>query len=88
MSETDGGVRRHVSRRTLLLGGTAAGWARPESAVAARDDLKRLWWRVPGVDQPREEGAVDYPGRGVGGGLGGQLAAGRPARTTTRWTGW
>ncbi|QLH24286.1 N-acetylmuramoyl-L-alanine amidase [Streptomyces sp. Rer75] len=63
MSETNGGVRRPVSRRTLLLGGTAAGLgAAGIGGYAARDELKRLWWRVPGVEQPREEGAVDHPG--------------------------
>ncbi|WP_448318117.1 N-acetylmuramoyl-L-alanine amidase [Streptomyces sp. CO7] len=50
---------RRVRRRTLLIGGlaTAAG-----AGLVAREDLSRAWWRVPGVEKPRAEGAVDYPG--------------------------
>ncbi|OMI40449.1 N-acetylmuramoyl-L-alanine amidase [Streptomyces sparsogenes] len=54
-----GGGRR-LGRRALLTGGVAAGLA--GVGYAAWDDLERLWWRLPGVDRPREEGAVDYPG--------------------------
>ena len=30
--------------------------------MLARDELARLWWRVPGVEKPRTEGEVDYAG--------------------------
>ncbi|WP_307821961.1 N-acetylmuramoyl-L-alanine amidase [Streptomyces coffeae] len=57
------GERRRFSRRAVLLGGTAAGLtAAGVAGYAAREQLKRLWWRLPGVDQEREAGAVDYPG--------------------------
>ncbi|WP_077799423.1 N-acetylmuramoyl-L-alanine amidase [Streptomyces sp. JHA26] len=50
---------RHLGRRALIVGGTAAALG---TAVLARDELARLWWRTPGVEKPREEGAVDYAG--------------------------
>ncbi|GHB66887.1 N-acetylmuramoyl-L-alanine amidase [Streptomyces viridiviolaceus] len=50
---------RRIGRRALIIGGTAAAAG---TAVLARDALGRLWWRVPGVDKPREAGAVDYGG--------------------------
>ncbi|MET8572160.1 N-acetylmuramoyl-L-alanine amidase [Streptomyces sp. NPDC004783] len=50
---------RRIGRRALLVGGTAAALG---TAVLARDELARLWWRTPGVEKPREEGAVDYAG--------------------------
>jgi N-acetyl-anhydromuramyl-L-alanine amidase AmpD len=59
----DRGASRRVSRRTLLLGGTVAGLGAAGAAgYAARDELERMWWRLPGVDKPREKGAVDQPG--------------------------
>lgn len=48
-----------VSRRALLIGGggvVAAGTA----AVLVRDEVKRAWWRVPGVEKPRKPGELDY----------------------------
>ncbi|MFC9175518.1 peptidoglycan recognition family protein [Streptomyces sp. DSS69] len=48
-----------VSRRALLVGGgavVAAGTA----AVLARDEVRRAWWRVPGVEKPRKAGELDY----------------------------
>ncbi|WP_320782476.1 N-acetylmuramoyl-L-alanine amidase [Streptomyces sp. CRN 30] len=50
---------RRIGRRALIVGGvvTAAG-----TAVLARDELSRLWWRVPGVETPREDGEVDFRG--------------------------
>ncbi|QCD58377.1 N-acetylmuramoyl-L-alanine amidase [Streptomyces hawaiiensis] len=50
---------RKIGRRALLIGGTVAAAG---SAVLARDELARLWWRAPGVEKPRVEGAVDYTG--------------------------
>ncbi|MEV7793608.1 N-acetylmuramoyl-L-alanine amidase [Streptomyces sp. NPDC087512] len=61
-SGSAGGSRdgdRRIGRRALLVGGTAAALG---TAVLARDELARLWWRTPGVEKPREEGAVDYAG--------------------------
>ncbi|WP_328750716.1 N-acetylmuramoyl-L-alanine amidase [Streptomyces sp. NBC_00285] len=50
---------RRIGRRALLVGGAAAAVG---SAVLARDELARLWWRAPGVEKPRVEGAVDFRG--------------------------
>ncbi|MFF3329878.1 N-acetylmuramoyl-L-alanine amidase [Streptomyces sp. NPDC002888] len=50
---------RRIGRRALLVGGTAAVVG---SAVLAREELAHLWWRLPGVEKPRVEGAVDYRG--------------------------
>ncbi|MFF7239552.1 N-acetylmuramoyl-L-alanine amidase [Streptomyces collinus] len=50
---------RRLGRRALLVGGAAAAVG---SAVLARDELSRLWWRLPGVDKPRVAGAVDFRG--------------------------
>ncbi|MGC9408578.1 N-acetylmuramoyl-L-alanine amidase [Streptomyces sp. DZ1-3] len=54
-----GDADRRIGRRALIVGGAAAAVG---TGVLARDELARLWWRVPGVERPREEGAVDYPG--------------------------
>ncbi|MDO0936801.1 peptidoglycan recognition family protein [Streptomyces sp. DG2A-72] len=50
---------RRIGRRALLTGLAAAAVG---TAVLARDELGRLWWRVPGVEKPRKAGAVDYTG--------------------------
>lgn len=50
---------RRIGRRALIVGGAAAAAG---TAVLARDELARLWWRVPGVEKPREQGAVDFAG--------------------------
>jgi N-acetyl-anhydromuramyl-L-alanine amidase AmpD len=50
---------RRIGRRALVVGGLAAAAG---SAVLARDELSRLWWRMPGVEKPRKEGEVDYTG--------------------------
>ncbi|CAL9590068.1 N-acetylmuramoyl-L-alanine amidase [Streptomyces griseomycini] len=50
---------RRIGRRALIVGGAAAAAG---TAVLARDELARLWWRVPGVEKPREPGAVDHAG--------------------------
>ncbi|GAA0940468.1 MULTISPECIES: N-acetylmuramoyl-L-alanine amidase [Streptomyces violaceusniger group] len=62
VSETTTGGGRRVSRRTLLIGGSAAGLGAGVAAYAARDELTRMWWRLPGIDKPRKAGAVDQPG--------------------------
>ncbi|MFF9318073.1 N-acetylmuramoyl-L-alanine amidase [Streptomyces sp. NPDC014735] len=53
------GAGRGVSRRGLLIGAAATA-AVAGSAVLARDELERAWWRLPGVDKPRTPGEVDY----------------------------
>ncbi|AVH61128.1 MULTISPECIES: N-acetylmuramoyl-L-alanine amidase [Streptomyces] len=50
---------RRMGRRTLLIGGAAAAVG---TAVLARDELRRLWWRMPGMEKPRVDGAVDFRG--------------------------
>jgi hypothetical protein len=59
----DGGATkdgdRRLGRRALLVGGTAAAVG---TAALARDELARLWWRLPGVEKPRTPGAVDFRG--------------------------
>ncbi|MFE1880650.1 N-acetylmuramoyl-L-alanine amidase [Streptomyces diastatochromogenes] len=50
---------RRLGRRALLIGGAAAAVG---TAVLARDELSRLWWRLPGVEKPRVAGAVDFRG--------------------------
>jgi N-acetyl-anhydromuramyl-L-alanine amidase AmpD len=55
MSDTD----RRLGRRALLAGGAAAAVG---TAVLAREELSRLWWRLPGVERPRVAGAVDFRG--------------------------
>ncbi|MFJ3984087.1 N-acetylmuramoyl-L-alanine amidase [Streptomyces fungicidicus] len=50
---------RRIGRRALIVGGVAAATG---TAVLARDELARLWWRMPGVEKPREQGVVDYAG--------------------------
>ncbi|PJE95931.1 N-acetylmuramoyl-L-alanine amidase [Streptomyces carminius] len=54
------GRRPAVSRRALLIGGTAAGLG--AAGLAGRERLARMWWQVPGVNRPRTEGEVDHPG--------------------------
>ncbi|MEW2496764.1 N-acetylmuramoyl-L-alanine amidase [Streptomyces nodosus] len=50
---------RRLGRRALFVGGTAAVLG---TAALAREELGRLWWRLPGIDKPRVAGAVDFPG--------------------------
>jgi N-acetyl-anhydromuramyl-L-alanine amidase AmpD len=50
---------RRIGRRALLIGGTVAAVG---TGLLARDELGRLWWRVPGVEKPRKAGEVDYTG--------------------------
>lgn len=48
-----------LGRRALIVGGTAAAVG---TAALARRELAHLWWRLPGVEKPRVEGAVDFRG--------------------------
>ncbi|NLU67022.1 N-acetylmuramoyl-L-alanine amidase [Streptomyces sp. HNM0574] len=48
-----------ISRRRLLVGGGAAV-ALGTAGALTWDKTSRLWWRLPGVDQQRREGEVDY----------------------------
>ncbi|MFB6817151.1 N-acetylmuramoyl-L-alanine amidase [Streptomyces sp. NPDC056347] len=51
------GSGRGIGRRGLLIGAAATAVG---AAALARDDLKRAWWRLPGVEKPRKPGEVDY----------------------------
>ncbi|MFI1827975.1 N-acetylmuramoyl-L-alanine amidase [Streptomyces sp. NPDC020412] len=48
-----------LNRRGLLIGGAAALVG---GGVLARDELSRLWWKVPGMTKPRKEGELDHAG--------------------------
>ncbi|MET8783406.1 N-acetylmuramoyl-L-alanine amidase [Streptomyces sp. NPDC004589] len=50
---------RRPGRRALIVGGAAAAVG---TAALAREELAHLWWRLPGVEKPRVEGAVDFRG--------------------------
>ncbi|MBA4862731.1 N-acetylmuramoyl-L-alanine amidase [Streptomyces sp. PSKA54] len=50
---------RRLGRRALLIGGAAAAVS---AAGLARDELGRVWWRIPGVEKDRREGEVDFRG--------------------------
>ncbi|MCI3151884.1 N-acetylmuramoyl-L-alanine amidase [Streptomyces sp. GB4-14] len=50
---------RRIGRRALIVGGLAAAAG---TAALARDELARLWWRLPGIDKPRTPGEVDFAG--------------------------
>ncbi|MFH9676747.1 N-acetylmuramoyl-L-alanine amidase [Streptomyces sp. NPDC017405] len=50
---------RRPGRRALLVGGAAVAVG---TALLAREELGRLWWRLPGVDRQRTAGAVDFRG--------------------------
>ncbi|MEU9335212.1 N-acetylmuramoyl-L-alanine amidase [Streptomyces sp. NPDC048290] len=61
MEETKApGSGARIGRRSLIIGGAAA--AVGAGAWAAHDRLSELWWQVPGVAKPREDGAVDFGG--------------------------
>ncbi|MEW2218372.1 peptidoglycan recognition family protein [Streptomyces sp. NPDC006990] len=56
--DREGARGRGVARRRLLIGGsTLVGLG--VLGVATQQELKRWWWRMPGNDKPRLEGAVD-----------------------------
>jgi N-acetyl-anhydromuramyl-L-alanine amidase AmpD len=48
---------RRIGRRALLVGGAVAAAG---TAVLTRDELSRLYWRLPGVRKARVAGAVDF----------------------------
>ncbi|MET7618582.1 N-acetylmuramoyl-L-alanine amidase [Streptomyces sp. NPDC005408] len=50
---------RGVSRRAVLIGGGAVVVG---VGVLAHDELRRAWWRLPGMAKPRKEGELDHPG--------------------------
>ncbi|MFF9570797.1 N-acetylmuramoyl-L-alanine amidase [Streptomyces sp. NPDC014685] len=51
------GTGRGIGRRGLLIGAAATAVG---TAVLARDELERAWWRLPGIEKPRKPGAVDF----------------------------
>ncbi|MFF5187101.1 N-acetylmuramoyl-L-alanine amidase [Streptomyces sp. NPDC000345] len=59
MQERGADSDRRIGRRALLIGGAVAAVG---SAALAREELTRLYWRLPGVRRPRVEGAVDFGG--------------------------
>ncbi|MEU6812251.1 N-acetylmuramoyl-L-alanine amidase [Streptomyces sp. NPDC046831] len=59
MGETKDGAGRRTARRAVLIGGAAAVVG---GAALARGQLSHLWWRLPGAQRPRVEGAVDFRG--------------------------
>ncbi|MEU9977804.1 N-acetylmuramoyl-L-alanine amidase [Streptomyces sp. NPDC051014] len=59
MGATTGDRDRRIGRRALLIGGAAAAAG---TAVLTRDELTRLYWRLPGVRKARVAGAVDFRG--------------------------
>ncbi|MDN3296001.1 N-acetylmuramoyl-L-alanine amidase [Streptomyces ficellus] len=54
-----GEKKRGIGRRAVLIGGGAAVVG---GAVLARDELRRAWYRVPGVEKDRVAGRLDHPG--------------------------
>jgi N-acetyl-anhydromuramyl-L-alanine amidase AmpD len=59
VGETKDEADRRLGRRALLIGGAMAAVG---TAALARDELSRLWWRLPAVEKPRVAGAVDFRG--------------------------
>ncbi|MGW4229148.1 N-acetylmuramoyl-L-alanine amidase [Streptomyces sp. NPDC004980] len=55
--ESGSGPSRGISRRTLLIGGGAAAVG---TAALAAEEIRRVWWRVPGVEKPRTPGELDF----------------------------
>ncbi|MER5961332.1 N-acetylmuramoyl-L-alanine amidase [Streptomyces sp. NPDC002057] len=51
------GSDRRVGRRAVLLGG---GVAVLGTAALAREELARVWWRLPGMERKRVEGELDH----------------------------
>ncbi|KUH38093.1 MULTISPECIES: N-acetylmuramoyl-L-alanine amidase [Streptomyces] len=53
------GESARVGRRALLIGGGAAAVG---AAALGWDELRRAWWRLPGTERKRVEGALDHAG--------------------------
>ncbi|MFF8384701.1 N-acetylmuramoyl-L-alanine amidase [Streptomyces kanasensis] len=53
------GESGRVGRRALLIGGGAAAVG---AAALGWDELRRAWWRLPGTERKRVEGALDHAG--------------------------
>ncbi|GGT49388.1 N-acetylmuramoyl-L-alanine amidase [Streptomyces purpureus] len=51
--------KRGIGRRAVLIGGGAAVAG---TALLARDEIRRAWWRLPGTRKKRVEGELDHPG--------------------------
>ncbi|MER7538067.1 N-acetylmuramoyl-L-alanine amidase [Streptomyces sp. NPDC097704] len=50
---------RRMGRRAVLIGGAAAAVG---TVALARDELGRLYWRLPGMEKKRVEGELDHKG--------------------------
>lgn len=60
---TPGGEGPGIGRRALLIGGAAVVVGGGVTAiVAGQDQATRLWYKVPGVEKPREPGELDHAG--------------------------
>lgn len=53
------GTGRGVSRRAVLIGGGAVVLG---AGALAQDELRRVWWKLPGMAKPRKEGELDHLG--------------------------
>ncbi|MEE1757066.1 N-acetylmuramoyl-L-alanine amidase [Streptomyces sp. SP18CS02] len=53
------GKSRGIGRRAVLIGGGAAVVG---TAVVVRDEVRRVWWRLPGMEKKRVEGELDHRG--------------------------
>ncbi len=58
-SDEKRGERRRISRRAVLIGGGATVLG---AGALLQDDLRRAWWRLPGVQKKRVEGELDHAG--------------------------
>jgi N-acetyl-anhydromuramyl-L-alanine amidase AmpD len=54
-----GAGSRRMGRRAVLIGGAAAAVG---TVTLARDELGRLYWRLPGMEKKRVEGELDHKG--------------------------
>lgn len=52
-------TERRIGRRAVLIGG---GAVLVGGGVLAQDELRRAWWRLPGMAKPRKEGELDHSG--------------------------
>ncbi|WP_255952113.1 N-acetylmuramoyl-L-alanine amidase [Streptomyces odontomachi] len=54
-----GAQTQGIGRRTAVIAGGLGVLA---AAGLAMEELRRVWWRLPGIDKPRTPGAVDFSG--------------------------